>query len=723
MMNFGRYQRCVRCFTPSNLGYLILKKAALFGQPFYFCNIPLNSRRFATICIMLKSLFSAILLLCATTLFAQTKNTKNADMEFSNEQYSAAIESYKKAYSSEGSVVEKARIIFQVAECYRLMADYETAKGWYEKALRAKHQDPKIYLYLAECYKQEGKFKDAITKYNEYKKSNPKDPAAEQGIKSSQLAMEWINKPTRYVVTNEEVLNSKSLDIAPAIMDKKDNQLIFTSSREGSSGNKIDERSGENFSDLWMSSKDKKGNWGEPLPIDIAINTEANEGAAKFNTKRNVMYFTRCEYEKKKNIGCDIYKANYVGGKFTEITKISDLKKEGEEALTVAHPTIDKTETVLVFAADYPGGQGGKDLWMINFNKKAKTWSPPQNLGPKINTEGDEMYPFIDETGNLFFASTGHPGMGGFDIFKSTSIGENKWGEVQNMKSPINSPKDDYGIFFTDFDKGFLSSNRVGGIGKDDIYSFFFPPIMFVLQGTVFDADTKKGVPGVVVKVTGNDGIPFEKTTDSTGQYQFADNGGNRFIKAEVTYGIEVTKKDYLVAKDKVSTTGISESTTFVQDFVVQYAPPSGKGLRMPEVQYELGKWALLPSSTDSLNFLLGIMKDNPTIKVELQAHTDSRGNDESNLILSQKRAQSCVDYLISKGIEKGRLVAKGYGETKLKFTDEQIAAAGDKNAQEALHQQNRRTEFAVLSSDYVPGSGAEVKEGGPMDKKPEGQQ
>lgn len=692
----------MRCFTQNN-PILFIKKAVLIGQPFYICNIPLNSRQFASNCIMLKSLLPALLLFCSTSLLAQTKNTKNADIEFSNEQYSASIESYKKAYSSEGSVVEKARIIFQVAECYRLMADFETAKGWYEKSIRAKYKDPKHFLYLAECYKQEGKFKEAIERYTEYKRLSPKDPAADQGIKSSKLAMEWIAKPTRYVVENEEVLNSTSLDIAPAVMDKKDNQIIFSSSREGSSGNKIDERSGENFSDLYQAIRDKKGKWGEPLPLDPSINTEANEGTAKFNAKRNTMYFTRCEYEKKTYLGCDIYKANYVGGKFTEITKISDLKKEGEEAITVASPAVNKAENLLVFSSDYPGGQGGNDLWMIVFDKKAKSWSPPQNLGPKINTENDEGFPFIDDSGNLFFSSTGHTGMGGRDIFKATSAGENKWADVENMKAPINSPKDDYGIFFTDPDKGFFSSNRIGGRGKDDIYSFFYPPIMFVLKGTVFDRDSKKGVPGAAIKVMGNDGVSFEKTTDASGQYEFADNGGARFIKPDITYGIEVNKKDFLVAKDKMSTSGITESTTFVQDFVVQYSPPN-QAIRMPEVQYELGKFALLESSKDSLNFLLKVMMDNPTIVVELQAHTDSRGNDEDNMLLSQKRAQACVDYLISKKIEKDRLVAKGYGETKLKYSDEVISAGGDKEAQENLHQQNRRTEFSVLRSDYVPG-------------------
>ncbi|HEX4887739.1 MAG TPA: OmpA family protein [Luteibaculaceae bacterium] len=646
-----------------------------------------------------------VALLFSLAVFAQTKNTKNADTEFANEKYSAAIESYKKCYSTEGSVVEKARIIFQIAECYRLMADLESAKSWYEKSIRAKHQDPKQYLYLAECYKQEGKFKEAIEKYTEFKRT-AKDPAADQGIKACKLALEWTAKPTRFVVQAEEVLNSPAMDFAPAILDKKDNMIVFASSREGSSGNKIDERSGENFSDLYFSNKDKKGKWGEPVLLDPAINTEANEGAAKLNPKRSVMYFTRCEYEKKKSLGCDIYKANYSGGKFGEITKLADLKAEGEEAITVAHPTVNKTESTLVFAADYPGGQGGKDLWMITYDKKAKTWSKPQNLGPKINTDGDEMYPFIAESGELYFSSTGHIGMGGMDIFKANALDENKWGEVENMKVPVNSPKDDYGIYFTDPDKGFFSSNRVGGRGKDDIYSFFYPPIQLVLKGTVYDKDNKKGVAGATVRVTGNDGTPFEKTTDAEGAYDFTDNNGQRFIQPEKIYAIEVLKKDYLVAKDKIATTGLNESTTFVQDFVIQYTP-ANKAIRMPEVQYELGKYNLLENSKDSLNFLLKILQDNPTIVVELQAHTDSRGDDAANLDLSQKRAQACVDYLISKGIPKERMVAKGYGETQLKITDEQIKTAGSKSEQEALHQLNRRTEFSVLNSNYVPGGAA----------------
>jgi peptidoglycan-associated lipoprotein len=272
------------------------------------------------------------------------------------------------------------------------------------------------------------------------------------------------------------------------------------------------------------------------------------------------------------------------------------------------------------------------------------------------------------------------------------------------MGYPMNSNSNDFGIIFDgDFERGYFTSDRAGGKGKDDIYEFSLPEVLFAFEGIVYDKDNQQPLVNSYVRVVGSDGSSFEANTDGNGSFIFGANGDERYINPDVNYSIEVGKEKYLVAKDNISTVNLSgESTNFVKEFFLQPVI-EGKGISMPEVQYELAKWQLLPQSRDSLDYLYNIMSDNPTIVVQLEAHTDSRGSDANNQNLSQKRAQSCVDYLISKGIPGARMKARGFGESRLKISDAQIAAAGSKEEKERLHQLNRRTEFSILSWDYSP--------------------
>ena len=277
-----------------------------------------------------------------------------------------------------------------------------------------------------------------------------------------------------------------------------------------------------------------------------------------------------------------------------------------------------------------------------------------------------------------------------------------EWSDATNMGVPINTNSHDFGIIFDgDDEKGFLTSDRQGGKGMDDIYNFTLPKKIFAFTGMVYDKESQQPLDGAYVKVVGSDGASFEGTADGNGTFNFAENGGDRYINPDVNYTIEVGATDYLVAKDNISTVGLEESTTFVKEYFLQ-STITGE-IEFPEVQYATAKWALRPESKDSLNFLYTTLVDNPTIIIELAAHTDSRGLDGANQTLSDKRAKSCVDYLISKGIPAARMTSKGYGETKLKVTDAQIANMSTKAEKDAGHQKNRRTVFRVLSWDYVP--------------------
>ncbi len=647
----------------------------------------------------------SVVLLLAVSANAQKNHAKEANNAFNNEAYFNAIDLYKKAYSVTNKASDKARIIFQIAECYRLMTNASQAEVWYGKAVKAKYPDPIAVLHLADQMKLQAKYAEALKEYKKYQEKVPGDKRGEDGAKSCELAQEWRDNPTRYEVNMEILLNTAQYDFSPTFADKRNNQLIFTSSREGSTGSGIDERTGENFQDLYTSTRDKKGKWSEPTVLGAPVNTEHNEGSACLNKKRSEIFYTLCMNEKNKNLGCKIMTAKKAGKGYGEPTMVIGGADYGDTT-NFGHPSVSDDGTTLFFASDMDGGKGGKDIWYIKYDKKAKTWGQPINV-ESINTAGNELFPYIHKNGNLYFSSDMHIGMGGLDIFMAEKSGEDQWGNVQNMKSPINSEADDYGIIFDgDEDRGFFTSNRSGGKGNDDILNFRMPPMLFALQCAVYDKDTKAPVPGARIKVIGTDNTSYEINTDENGGFNFEENGDDRYIKGEVTYSIQVDKQDYLVAKDQITTVGLEESTTFIKEFYIQYTSPD-VAIEFPEVRYALDKWELQVNeevnSPDSLDYLFKTLTDNPTIVIELQAHTDSRGSASYNQRLSQKRAQSCVDYLVSKGIPSERMVPKGYGESKVRITDAEIKKLKTKQEQEAAHQKNRRTEFAVLNFDYVP--------------------
>jgi peptidoglycan-associated lipoprotein len=501
-------------------------------------------------------------------------------------------------------------------------------------------------------------------------------------------------------------LNSEEYDFGPGWADETGNTIFYGSSRQGAQGTEIDERTGENFQDIFFATRDANGKWSEPERLTYRINTVYNEATPTLTENYDMMLFTRCESTKDDNKGCDIYLTRKADGTWTTAQLVALKNEESTDVTTVGHPALVPGDGYIVFASDMPGGEGGRDLWIAPFDKASRMAGAAVNLGPEINTSGDEMFPFVREDGMLFFSSDGHLGMGGLDIFMAESTGENTWGNVANMQVPINSIGHDFGmIWLGDEERGYLTSDRAGGKGMDDIYSFNMPPLLFALEGVVYDKDTQLPVPEATISVVGSDGSSFELETDGGGAFSFADKGEERFINPETNYSIQVAKPDYLVAKDQISTVGLDESTTFLKEYFITYTVK--KAIEFPEVQYALAKWELLVNdevnSKDSLDFLYTTLVDNPTIIIELQAHTDSRGTDKDNMILSQKRAESCVEYLESKGIPSERMVAKGYGESDPKITDKQIAAMKTQEEKEAGYQKNRRTEFKVLSFDYVP--------------------
>ncbi len=669
--------------------------------------------------ILIKPLLLLLLMLPLFALAQKRNPAKTADELFDKQQYFEAIDKYKKAYTKvKKNKEEKNRITYRLAECYRLTENYKRAEITYKRLVRYgwDKKKPEILLHYADALKINGKFDEAIKQYEAYAARVPDDPRGKLGVETTKLVKEWMENPSKYEVTNVKKINSREADFAPAFTSENYNEILFTSTRDGVSGKETDRWTGQNFSDLFVARQDRKGEWSEPVLLDKSekINTKANEGAAQMNAKFNTLYFTRCPNTAQVQSGCQIYVSrrsgrNWGTPKMLEIKGIDTLS-------TIGQPTVSESELIIYFAAERKGGFGGKDIWVATRESKTEGFGRPMNLGPVVNTKGDEMFPFLRNDTTLYFASDGHGGMGGLDIFVTTIDTAGNWGQPQNLKYPINSTFDDFGIIFHPEEEwGYLSSNRKGGRGKEDIWYFIEPPLEFTLSGTVTDERSLLLVPDATVKIIGSDGVSLSTITNDKGYYQF----GKSQIKPNTTYEILVSKENYFNTKGSITTKGVEFSKDFKKDFMLKPIPE--EPIVLPDILYDLGKWDLKPRYQDSLQGLIQTLRDNPNIVIELASHTDSRDTDEHNDILSQRRATSVVDYLILRGIDPSRLIAKGYGERvprKLKkdivkdgflfkkgtvLDDDFINSLGSTAEKEAAHSLNRRTEFRVLRKDYVP--------------------
>ncbi len=643
------------------------------------------------------------LILLALGLFVACgpgKDLAKANEAYNNAEFSEAIELYKKAIPKIKKKDEKAEANFKVAECYRRNHDYKQAEVWYKKVVKVNYPEPTATLYLADALKAQEKYDEAVVVYNDYKKLAPSDPRGENGVESCKLAQKWKDTPTKYSVDNVSALNGKFNDWGVAYTKKNFKEIVFTSSREGTTGNGVDGWLGQSFEDVFEAKLDKNGKWSNPVALTQPFNSKMNEGAPASNNKYNALYFTRCGEKKDQTLGCQIFLSKRKGATaWEEPTQIV----LAADSFSCGDPALSPTEDTLFFASDMPGGQGGSDIWFVTYDKKKKEWSSAVNLGPTVNTPGNERFPYLHDDGTLYFSSDGHLGMGGLDLFLAKKEG-NKWSGVSNLRYPLNSSGDDFGIVFQGksatgeyLEKGYLSSNRKGGKGGDDIYSFMLPPPCFTLQGTVRNEKTNDPIANAKIVVNGSDGTALELNTDATGSYMVECKPTAK-IKLNTNFDVMASKTDFLNngGKQLFNTQNLQESKDFVVDFVLTPVIKE-QAVKLPQILYDLGKWDLKPQYQDSLNGLIKTLNDNPGIVIELRSHTDSRSSSASNDELSLKRAKSVVDYLITKGIAADRMVPVGRGERELlnKCKD------GVKCTEEE-HQINRRTDFKILRFDYV---------------------
>lgn len=625
-------------------------------------------------------------------------------MAFSLEEYSKAAELYKKAYKKTKNRAVKAEIIFKQAECYRMSGNVKRAESYYKRAIKAKYPDVTVYLRYADVLRMQGDLDEAVPQYTKYIQLNPTDVRGEMGLKSCNFALKWKDLPTRYKVELMPVVNSRYSDYSASFGNGEYTEMYFSSSRKDGLSDKIDDRTGEHFSDVWFTRINKKGAWSRPIVLPEPLNSEGNEGSVFVNKRGTVMYLTQCKVEKKKALGCGIYVSKRKGKNWLA-TQMLQVKLDSNT--TIGHPTLSDDETVLIFSSDLAGGYGGKDLWM-SVKEKRNRWSDPVNLGPLVNTPGDEMFPFLADEGVIYFASNGHVGMGGLDIYKTSEDENGAYILPVNLKSPVNSSFDDFGMIVeTGGERGYLTSNRTGGKGGDDIYQFELPALVLNLKGIVTDSKTGAIMTGVKVQLIANDGTSNEVETDNTGKYEFK-------LMPLTSYEIVVNTEGYLKKSVNETTMGVELNKTFAVDLVID---PIKKEIILPLIKYDFNKAELRAESIVDLDKLAESLLDNPNVVIELKSHTDFVGSNAQNNKLSQQRADACIAYLVSQGIDAGQLVAKGMGEKEPFIIEEKDGRfkVGDvltesyikkirfKKNREKAHQYNRRTSFKVLREDYVP--------------------
>ena len=674
---------------------------------------------------MLKKLFLILIVIILGTAgeaSAQRRSpSKSADIAFERKQYNVAIERYKKAYKKSGKKKnedERTHITYRLAECYRITEATKLAEAQYKRLLRTEFpkENPIVYLHYANVLKRNQKYEDAAEYYAIYNELFPDDPRGFAALEDMQYIQEWIEYPSKYEVTRLKKLNSKAAEYGVSWISNNYNEVIFSSTREGGIIKELDAITGQHFADFYVSRQNKQGNWEEPVLADEeGINSEGSEGTPFITKNFSTMYFTRCPNHKKRESGCQIMKSSRSGSTWSEPVTVEITSVDSLDV--VGHPTLSSDELRLFFASERRNGMGGKDIWFSERESTSEKFGRPRNLGAIINTEGDELYPYMRNDSTLYFASDGHGGMGGLDIFVTTLDSLGEWTKPVNLKSPINSIGNDYGIsFHPSEERGFFISNRDVKNGlDDDIYYFIEPPVLFTISGTIKNQSSLQFVEGATVSLSGSDGSNYTTNSSEKGTFLFT----NSQIKLDNTYILTIEKKNFFSFTDTISTVGLEFSRDFEEDYQISVIPDAP--IVLPDILYELSKWELRPQFEDSLRGLIELLQVNPNITIELGSHTDSRDTYEKNDILSQKRAQSVCDYLVIRGIDPFRLTAKGYGErmprTLLKdytykgftipagttLTDEYIKGLPNDETKEYAHQLNRRSEFRVISKDYVP--------------------
>ena len=648
--------------------------------------------------------FCTYLLLVLVLVSCNTAKLSDAVAKQELGEYHDAAQIYKKVYrkTSGKDKALKGSISFHMAECFRATNNSQQALTGYQNAIRFAYKDSTSILYAAQMAHKTGRYQEAIKQYKAYLEITPNNILAQNGLIGCDSASIWKENPTLYVVRRMDKFNSRRSDFSPMLFGKDYDQVYITSSRDNAQGENKSAITGMKNSDFFLAKKNDKGVWEQAQAIEDGVNTEFDEGTCSFSADEMTMYYTSCSQDEQSPRTAQIHKSSRSGAQWNKGQVLEIFK---DSLSMAAHPAVSPDGKYLYFVSDVPGGRGGKDIWRMALT--GTTANAVENLGTDINTPGDEMFPYVRDSVTLYFASNGHPGMGGLDIFKATKKSEGGW-IVENMKSPINSFSDDFGITFAGQDEyGFFSSNRNDGRGSDHIYSFEYPTIKIQIEGWVLDRDQIE-IPDATIRIVGKDGTNEKIIARKDGTYV-------TLAKLDMEYVMMASAQGYLNQKQTLTTSNEEKSQIYYVDFSL---PSITKPVLIENIFYDFDKATLRPESKDALDELIKMLEDNPNVTIELASHTDRKGSETYNQNLSQRRAQSVVDYLIAGGIEKERLTAVGYGKLKPKtvnkktheqypflpeeqLLDEEFVQTLTPEQQEITDQINRRTEFQVLRTTY----------------------
>lgn len=640
---------------------------------------------------------------------------KQANKRYDIGEYSAATPRYKRILSRIPRKEKqlKAEIATKLGHCYRFLSDNRRAEAAYRQALRFEShpQDSTFFLHYADVQRENENYKAAAKNYHRFLLLDSTNVWAKNGLLSCDSARLWKKLPQRFSVKKCDYLNSrKSSDFSPVVMNDDGSLILFTSSRvaKGVKGIKNSKITGQRNNDLYTVRRNNKGKWEEAVLLpEGVINTDMDEGVACLGSDGKTIYYTVCRSIPGETHGAEIYYSKRSGNDYSEPKQLIFFK---DSTVTIAHPAMSPGGEYLYFVSDHFSGYGGKDIWRVS-KKTEEEWNEPENLGPSINTSGDEMFPTFRYDGTLFFSSNGHKGLGGLDIFEAHAMqiteDSTVW-SVRNLMQPINSSSDDFSLSFVGrTNNGYFSSNRKDPKGRDKIYYFGEPVVEFALKGEVTDYRGNP-LPEATIRIVGDDGTNKKLITKKDGTYSFP-------LNKQVNYVILASAKGHLNQYSDFSTVNVYKTQTYTKDFSL---PSMGQPVRVDNIFFDFGKHTLTSDSESGLKVLVKMLTDNPHVTIEISAHTDHVGSDEFNMKLSQRRAQSVVDYLIENGIDAERLQSQGWGESKPVVVTEEMAKEHaflkegqsldesfvmtlTEQEREIVTQINRRIEFVVLKTTY----------------------
>jgi outer membrane protein OmpA-like peptidoglycan-associated protein/tetratricopeptide (TPR) repeat protein len=628
---------------------------------------------------------------------------KKGDKKLKYGEYEYSIDYYNKAIKHDFKLDEAN---FKIGEAYRLSNRIKEAEPYYRAAVERKYDDEEVNYYYGLSLKSNEKYTEARRELEEYLAS-AKDKAiielAQTEVDNLIKLNDIVEKKNYYRVKELDLINSSSADYSPVYLD---GELYFTSSRHGG---RIYKATGTSFTNLYkVKTQGARVDSTTVTSLGDEINSpNTNDGCVAFSPDGQTMVFAKGNSGRKRGAeDVDLYISRFRRGAWSkpELMRISDGKAWDST------PAFSKDGRTLYFSSTRRGTIGGTDLFVATKNRRGN-WSNVRNLGPKINTAGNEMFPFQATDGSLYFSSNGHPGLGGLDIL----VAKREGGEmiIENIGAPINSSSDDFGMFLYTPDKGFFTSNREGGRGDDDIYTFInndpdLKIVNYYLTGITYTIDEEGNetvLPNTSVQLFGaDDELLNEALTGRDGKFLFR-------VYPEEDYKLLGEKPDYFTSRAIFSTVGKSipkdqlnklETNKVFETKIVLDQIVLDKAIVLENIYYDLDRDEIRADAALELDKLVTILADNPEIKIELSSHTDSRQTAAYNDDLSKRRAQSAVSYIVSKGIEPGRLTARGYGEAQLLISDDEINALKTEEAKEQAHQRNRRTEFKVIEYNKV---------------------